>query len=363
MLRKVLIFSVFISVISVLVIFNSQLAPAQADQPNILETESTIFLPVIHTSKPLMTSYTFLNKGLWTVYIPSRWADRREQPYIASIKVDLDETIWFATTGSAISLGDGIFRLDGNNWIHYHPRDGFPFEISSMAVTPDGDVWFGTYCCGVTRFDGKNWVEYTTDEGLPSNSVRSMAATSDGGLWIGTSNDGSARFNGTTWEHHTEHLSDFVGHIEVLSDNTLLFSTSNNFARLVQFDGENWQEFETPWTANGKYTTDIAEVSDDSLWFTTEYLGAYQLVENNWTHYTTTDGLASNRTHCIETMPNSSVWIGTEEGISHFDGQTWETYSVEDGLPSKWIYSIAIDPDGSLWFGAHGSIIHYQPDH
>lgn len=57
--------------------------------------------------------------------------------------------------------------------------------VGSIAVAPDGALWFGTRRNGISRFDGQTWTTYTEDDGLAGNNVMSMAP--DCALWFGTS--------------------------------------------------------------------------------------------------------------------------------------------------------------------------------
>ncbi len=54
----------------------------------------------------------------------------------------------------AASSEEGAFRFDGATWTRYTTADGLDSDfLMSVAVTPDGAVWFGTLDSGVTRFD------------------------------------------------------------------------------------------------------------------------------------------------------------------------------------------------------------------
>lgn len=43
------------------------------------------------------------------------------------------------------------------------------------------------------------------------------------------------------------------------------------------------------------------------------------------------------------------VWVGTAAGLSRFDGQQWTTFTTEDGLADGVIYSLAVDSQGQVW--------------
>lgn len=53
---------------------------------------------------------------------------------------------------------------------------------------------------------------------------------------------------------------------------------------------------------------------------------------------------------------DSVVWVGTDKGISRFDGQTWMTYTTENGLVSHQIHCVHTREDGVLCVGTDRGI-------
>jgi ligand-binding sensor domain-containing protein len=303
--------------------------------------------------------------GTWTTYTPPDWPKYFQQfdeyPFISSIVEASDGTLWFGTHGGVAAGGVGVYRFDGKSWTHYRIENGLPFdEITSMALCPDGDIWFGFY--GVARYDGKSWTTYTTANGLASDDVRSIACAPDGTLWIGSSDKGLSRFNGKGWQYFLQQYSDnYIGHITVLPDSSLLFSYSNGVAELIRFDGQNWGNYQTPWTESGKYTEDIASASNGDLWFATELMGVYRLSQNIWTNYSMKDGLPGDEINGIAVAGDGSVWAGGMSGLSRFDGKTWTTIPLQGDTDSPWIGTIFAATDGSVWISYYGGIARFNP--
>ena len=79
-------------------------------------------------------------------------------------------------------------------------------------------------------------------------------------------------------------------------------------------------------------------------------------------HYTTEDGLPSN--NCYFTFQDSKglIWIGTDAGVSCFNGQWFENYSIDDGLPDNQILKIKEDNKGRIWFVAFNGEMSYYLD-
>ncbi len=56
------------------------------------------------------------------------------------------------------------------------------------------------------------------------------------------------------------------------------------------------------------------------------------------------------------------LWIGSEGGVTQFDGRTWGTLSQDDGLQSATAYAIARAPGGGHWIGGATGLSYYEPD-
>lgn len=317
-----------------------------------------------------MTTSSFEDRGVWTIFVPAYWQERYAQvddyPRIQAIVAGLDGAVWFATAGGPASPGDGVFRFDGQTWAHFSQENGLPFgEVSAMAVTPDGAVWFGSFGGGVTRFDGESWATYTTENGLAGDDIRALAVAPDGKLWAGTSDRGVAYFDGTRWvtvPKQEKSPDEYVGMISPFPDSTLLFSSSShNHASLIQYDGVHWQAYPTPWGERGRYTMDVAVTSDGDIWFATEFNGVYRLAGGTWTKYTQDDGLPGDQVCCVEITADGSVWLGTNAGPARFDGEHWLAFVDQGHSTGDWITAMAAQPDGSIWIGTTGRMIRYVP--
>lgn len=76
-------------------------------------------------------------------------------------------------------------------------------------------------------------------------------------------------------------------------------------------------------------------------------------------HFSTKDGLPSN--NCYYTLQDSKgyIWIGTDAGVSRFDGKVFENFSIDDGLPDNQILQLKEDKSGKIWFLALNGQLSY----
>ena len=52
----------------------------------------------------------------------------------------------------------------------------------------------------------------------------------------------------------------------------------------------------------------------------------------NIENFYSADGLVSDFITCIDTDNSGNIWIGTNNGVSYFDGISFTNYNVSDGI-------------------------------
>jgi ligand-binding sensor domain-containing protein len=70
--------------------------------------------------------------------------------------------------------------------------------------------------------------------------------------------------------------------------------------------------------------------------------------------FTTKEDLPSNRVTAIFQDSKGFIWIGTDAGLTMYDGATFKTFTVVDGLPNPFVTDIIesrITP-GTLWIAS-----------
>jgi ligand-binding sensor domain-containing protein len=71
--------------------------------------------------------------------------------------------------------------------------------------------------------------------------------------------------------------------------------------------------------------------------------------EYSYTHYDVTDGLAGSVAYCITQDKDGFIWVGTETGVSRFDGAHFRTFTAADGLPDIEVLNMFGDSRGRVW--------------
>ena len=65
---------------------------------------------------------------------------------------------------------------------------------------------------------------------------------------------------------------------------------------------------------------------------------------------TQADGLASNTVLTVFEDSHGTMWFGTTDGVTRYDGKHFQTFTTEDGLARNTIGLIFEDRQGALWF-------------
>ena len=318
---------------------------------------------------------------------------------IQSVYVDDTDLLWVGTEKSGVAFyGNNIYKFSTE-------LNG---DITAIAQTADGTVWYGTGSNGVIGYTGP----------LTSSKVSCMAATEDGSLWVGSKQngltriqDGSSTFfsaardsSKTLIDDHINALcSDKSGNLWIATNGglqvynpkmntfssytrengmlntnniTSLFYGKNNILLIGTAEGLVILNLSTREktvlrgnsthvkTFTNNYITQVYEDSRGLIWVgTREGLNILNPVSDELSYLTEDDGLCNNSICGITEDKNCNMWITTSNGVSrvvvqrnHEDG-TFNfglyNYSVYDGLQSnEFNMGAAITKaDGMVLFG------------
>lgn len=114
------------------------------------------------------------------------------------------------------------------------------------------------------------------------------------------------------------------------------------------------QTFFNYTTTDGMIDNNILDLALDgngNLWIGTQNGVSKFDGVSVWTNYTTTDGLVDNTVEGVFADAAGNFWAGTSFGVSKFDGTTWTTYTETDGLGDNRVYCIEQDNSGNMVFG------------
>ncbi len=279
----------------------------------------------------------------------------REQR-INAILADRAGRVWVATETNGLAL------LDETGWQHFTAGVGLP-DDRGVALFEDsaGRVWVATgTAVGRMTQVGSSWrfvpVEARDVIGLP---VFAFAEDTRGVLWLGAER-GAARWTEQEGLQRVIELQDArVNAICQARDGTLWFGTRAD--GLIRLISGQWQALTAGAGSiqiNDVVVNGIVETDDGSLWVATYNDGLWRLRENMWER--SDMNLASPKVLALHAQGNT-LWVGTRQGLSGFDGLTWQSYRG-DALPGPWVTALALEPAGALWIGTTAGLVHYRPE-
>lgn len=116
-------------------------------------------------------------------------------------------------------------------------------------------------------------------------------------------------------------------------------------------------------TSHGMVSNTVRAIAVDRLGF--KWIGTDRGVsqfdgKKNWVSYDYGDGLASNLINCIVVDQKDNIWFGTDRGLSRYNGESFKNFTRREGLPDSTVNSLAIDADGVFWIGTDGGLVKFD---
>lgn len=82
-----------------------------------------------------------------------------------------------------------------------------------------------------------------------------------------------------------------------------------------------------------------------------------------FSNYSINEGLSQSVVNCIFQDSKGYIWIGTQNGLNRFNGETFDVYNYNpvdsNSISNNWIYAIDEDREGNLWIGTKGGLNKY----
>lgn len=206
-------------------------------------------------------------------------------------------------------------------WQNFSDTRAFAaYKNSYFAATGGGLIQYS--------FSGEIIKHYAVLDGLPESDLTALAVFGDK-LFVGTRSKGLIEFDGANFTRYewTERRTQTINALLNDNGNKLLIGTFGG--GLLEFDGVNFREIKAG--ENQIRAINFLLKEDDSLYVGTFDNGLWIYDKDRWTHFTTVDGLTSNRIISIARQ-NKNLLVATDFGLSILEENKFRTLEILPAL-------------------------------
>lgn len=254
------------------------------------------------------------------------------------------DTIWVG------SVNDGLYRIVNEEVekINYQTVSGV--TIFNIQKDPKGALWFSSDGKGITRYY-KGEFSTMNQYGTQISSVQSLYCSKSGVNWIGTF-EGLIKYENEQFELIDALAGNIVN--DILEDDYGFFwmATNKGIARLN--GATNEVEFlDEDSGLPGKEFNSITFDFENNLWFTSSRDGLLRFRSGEFTIYSKSQGLSSERVNAMLETDNG-ILVGTENGGVHvIKEDTVLQYALNTDLLKSRIRDLFIDDENNLWLSSY----------
>lgn len=323
-------------------------------------------------------------------FITRSTADGLAHNQVMSSGAAPDGTVWLGTAGG------GLSRFDGRRFSNFTSRDGLGGDwVFCMHRDPDGVWWFGTGTAfqenlssvgGLSRYDssgasqdGRPFQTFGRAQGLNAGTgVCAITRDTPDTLWLATMGGGLIAYqekcdppfavvpirptnptnaltsiyrdpNGTFWLGTLGGLA----HLEAEARGEPALGSLSSGPREDLPDG---------------YVQCVSGGAPGEIWFGTRNSGIFRFLPS--LRQGSTNPLL-NFTRSKKYLPHDAVsaiyqdrrgtlWIGTQGGLTRYDGVGWSSLDGRDWGSGNAINTICEDSQGALWLGTDKGVVRYE---
>ena len=249
--------------------------------------------------------------------------------------------------------------LDPNRLPSQYVREGwirtsrFPGgAVNTIGQTADGYLWIGTDK-GLIRFDGFNFkiVSFTSDTTASRVPILQLLVDAAGKLWLrpqGTDvlRELEGKFENVTYG--AEALTSQITAVTKDSNGGVLLS---DIAKgTFRFKGDEIQRLAAPTVLPGSSPViSMAETTEGKIWMGTLGAGLFLFADGRTSKIDA--GLPDRKINCLLPISNEELWVGTDTGLYHGNGNGFRRAELPSSLSSVQVLSMLRDRDSNIWVG------------
>lgn len=284
--------------------------------------------------------------------------------------------VWVGGIGGSARLRDGFwqrFRLTNTGMLSYW--------VEAIEFAPDGRVFVNANAAagigGFDIFDGERWTCVNNYNyglgpawGLPSDNTQAFCYRENGELALSPSGaQGMLDWDGQTYTYMVPQYEEVTD----IEEDTLgrLWAAQPWYTKgLHRFDGEQHvfytsQNSPLPEMEISKLAVDRADAG--FIWLST-MVSVIHTDGQTWQTYPRellglTQWSLGHFINTFDVAEDGKLWIGTGQGLYHFDPATSQYTRYHRGntpaLPSSEVFHVLVAPDQSVWINTFDSVYPY----
>lgn len=277
------------------------------------------------------------------VFFLSAIVDKNASPLLCSLPfiyqlscTDGTKTLYFenlkSITDLAVDESCNVYACMFNRIVKFSPpHDSIAIKevsavFASIATSPEGKIWAGTYGDGLYYFDTHVWNRYTSkNSALSGNSISRIEMGMDNSVWLSVQGDTGSIAHIVDGVFTTFKWTDLIGkNISYLSQ------------LAVDKSGKAW----------------VCYYSDNVMKLAT-------ISQNGTLTILTPEFLNGNTVMKLRSDYNGEIYIlintASQSKLYLYDDSSWEELYVGD--VDNFIYDAAIDANQKLWLGTQNGLI------
>jgi len=270
---------------------------------------------------------------------------------VTQVLHDSEGNYWFSTTEKGVYFVPSIqFRNYDKEYLNIDN------DLIISLENFENQLFFTTNNKGIHSFfienNGIVKDENFKIEGFSKSNINDLLITSGKFLWVSDSEFFKYKLNGSKTSKHPQAY--FVGHsIKQLSDNSIILAYRTGYSKYV--NGEAVYHSEDHGFSKQVFC--INETKDSTLLLGT-FEGLYKFKNGDYSKYDSAYEILNNRISDIK-FANEVLWIGTfNDGIVIDTGGGFTYHNHETGLISNRIKVIFKENKNNIWLGTNKGLSH-----
>lgn len=271
---------------------------------------------------------------------------------------DLEGNLWLGNV-------DGLYKLSADE-VNAENIDrskiikieiGINDRIDSLLADREGGFWVGTERFGLLQMSKQAVRTFSKTEWKTKNdNVYPILEDRSQNVWVGTWANALIKYN----KDNQLQVFPLLGEGDLI---TSLFEDKQGRLWIGAINGIGYLE-NKKFTQIEKYTAKSGEVDNGSfmamnedaagnLWIATEKQGLYRVANEEFTNFTTADGLPNIEITSLIKLKDGRLLIGTRSGLAVEQDGKITAITKQDDFNQDHIRSLYQDADGVIWIGTY----------